>query len=786
MSKFHFIVFVSLFYSFNASIAQINYKVGEWRVESSKLIVRAMNSFGDEVYAGTSGGLVIYSPTGSKTITVLDGLSSLDIFSMAIDEKGIVILGMNSPNGNIDFYSSSDGSIYSIDENLTKITTIAVVGDSIFTGFIAQDQIGVLLITFDANSERYQFRDSFLNFPQGFSFSEVTAISVIQDSIYLGTDRGLLSASILGDNLKDPASWVHLKLNTGEEEIVNAIGLSEGQLIVALKRGVFRRDGTSWVQDGTYSPLSLVVRAFYNTDEATLMATNAGIYIREVGGGWNLFSNRRIDTADLTESSTGALWAGYTENGPAEYVETSSRFISRALNSPFNNILTSMSLVVDSTMWVGSNKGFSKFSHNGWRSYLHSTNGETRLNDSETELDKYAADTLTIPRSSVHVTLAASNGLVYFGYGGSGMLEFDPESPANFTLYDTTNDFLSGSEGHGGSPRFVVIRDIVEDNNGNIWIANAFAQDDRHLVVIDSLNEWHYFKKNSARLMNGILGAISHDSRGNVWLGMQADSEILLPEGGVQVLDHSGTLSDRSDDVWARLTKVDGLESNFVNDIVVDNDDVLWIAVVGGVHRLVIPQELSRENLRDNLSGIIPIVSDHNVVKIEVDSRNNKWFATETGGVKVLLNDNTWLNGNEGFTVDNSPLLSNSIESIAFNPKSGDAFIATLKGISILRTEYAEPLLTLEKVRTYPSPFIIPSSSALIIEGLADNAEVKILDINGDLVRNLDESNEIRGSQGLWDGKDEKGRIVPSGIYIAFIYTSLELKATAKIAVIRR
>jgi len=786
LSNFYFILFISIFCSFTASIAQINYKVGEWRLESSKLIVRAMNSFGDEVYAGTSGGLVIYSPTGSKTITLLDGLSSLDIFSMAIDERGIVILGMNSPVGNIDFYSSSDGSIYSIDENLTKITTIAVVGDSIFSGFIAQDQIGVLLITLDANSERYQFRDSFLNFPQGFSFSEVTAISIIQDSIYLGTDAGLLSASILGDNLKDPASWVHLKLNTGEEEFVNAIGLSEGQLIVALKRGVFRREGTLWVQDGTYFPLSLVVRAFYNTDEATLMATNFGIYKRQAGGGWNLFTSKRFDTADLTESDEGVLWAGYRENGPAEYVKASSRFVSRALNSPFNNILTAMSEVVNSTMWVGSNKGFSKLSDNGWKSYLHSTNGQTRLHDSETDLDRYEADTLTIPSSGVHVTLAASNGLIYFGYGGSGMLEFEPESPANFTLYDTTDDFLSGSEGHGGASHFVVIRDIAEDNDGNIWIANAFAQDDRHLAVIDTLKQWHYFRKNSARLMNGILGAITHDSRGNVWLGMQANSDVLLPEGGVQILNHSGTLSDRSDDIWVRLTKVDGLESNSVNDIVVDNDDVLWISVLGGVHRLVIPEELSRESLRANLSGLIPIVSDHNVVKIEVDSRNNKWFATETGGVKVLLNDNTWLNGNEGFTVDNSPLLSNKIESIAFNPRSGDAFIATLKGISILRTEFAEPLLTLEKVRTYPSPFIIPSSSVLIIEGLADNAGVKILDINGDLVRNLDESNEIKGSQGLWDGKDENGRIVSSGIYIAFIYTNSELKATAKIAVIRR
>ena len=758
----------------------------EWRIESSKLIVRAMNSFGEEVFAGTSGGLVIYSPTGAKTITVLDGLSSLDISSMAIDERGIVILGMNSPTGNIDFYSTSDGSIYSIDENLTKITAIDVVGDSIFAGFIAQDQIGVLLVTYDDNSDRYQFRDSFLNFPQGFSFFEVVSISVIKDSLYVGTDKGLLSASLLGDNLKDPASWVRLKMDTGEDELVSAIGTAEGKIIIGLRRGVFRREGTSWVQDGNFSP-PLVVRAFYSTDEATFMATNVGIYKREVGGGWNLFTNRRIDTVDLTENSDGVIWAGFKENGPAEYVKASSRFVSRALNSPFNNVLAALSNVVDSTMWIGSNKGFSKLSHDGWKSYLHSTDGETKINNSEIELDRYIADTLNIPRSGIHVSLAASNGMVYFGYGGSGVLEFDPDSPEDFRLYDTTNGFLSGSEGHGGASHFVVIRDIDEDDIGNIWIANAFAQDDRHLAVIDTLNQWHYFKKSTNGLINGILGAISLDSRGNVWLGMQADSDVNLPDGGVQVLNYSGTLSDKSDDIWVRLTQVDGLESNHVKDVAVDGDDVLWIAVVGGVHRLIIPQELTRESLRANLSGIIPIVSDHNVRKIEVDSRNNKWFATETGGVKVLLNDNTWLNGNEGFTMDNSPLLSNSIESIAFNPENGDAFIATLKGISILRTEYAEPLLTLEKVRIYPSPFIIPSTSDLVIEGLADNAEVKILDINGDLVRNLSSgSSEISGRQGLWDGRDEDGRIVPSGIYIAFIYTSLELKATAKIAVIRR
>ena len=260
-----------------------------------------------------------------------------------------------------------------------------------------------------------------------------------------------------------------------------------------------------------------------------------------------------------------------------------------------------------------------------------------------------------------------------------------------------------------------------------------------------------------------------------------------MPQGGLQVFDHAGTLADLSDDTWLNITKSDGLESNIVNDIAVDKDDVVWIAVVGGVHRLVIPFDLSKANMRANLSSIIPIVSDHNVQRIEVDSRNNKWFATETGGAKVLLTDNTWLNGNAGFTTDNSPLLSDNVTSIAFDPSNGDAFIATLKGISILRTQFADPLESLESVRTYPSPFIIPATNEMIIDNLADGASIKILDINGDLIRELTAgTGEIKGRQGFWDGRDDENRLVGSGIYLAFVFTNTELKATAKIAVVRR
>jgi len=152
-------LFLTFFLTINITQSQSDIRIGDWRVESSKLLVRDLAAFGDKVYAATTGGLIVYSPEETETITILDGLSSLDINSMVVDSRGTIILGMNSPVGNLDFYSPDDGFTYSINENLSGITSLAVSGDSIFAGFFAADQIGLLLLTFDNSSQRYNFKE---------------------------------------------------------------------------------------------------------------------------------------------------------------------------------------------------------------------------------------------------------------------------------------------------------------------------------------------------------------------------------------------------------------------------------------------------------------------------------------------------------------------------------------------------------------------------------------------------------------------------------------------------
>ena len=53
----------------------------------------------------------------------------------------------------------------------------------------------------------------------------------------------------------------------------------------------------------------------------------------------------------------------------------------------------------------------------------------------------------------------------------------------------------------------------------------------------------------------------------------------------------------------------------------------------------------------------------------------------------------------------------------------------------------------------------MPNSSPLVIDGLMDGAECKVLTITGKVLRTLNASNRgINGYQAFWDGKDEQGR----------------------------
>lgn len=83
-------------------------------------------------------------------------------------------------------------------------------------------------------------------------------------------------------------------------------------------------------------------------------------------------------------------------------------------------------------------------------------------------------------------------------------------------------------------------------------------------------------------------------------------------------------------------------------------------------------------------------------------------------------------------------------------------------------------------IQLYPNPFS-PGSQKITIEGLLPGAGVSIYTISGELVRYIDGTG---GGKTIWDGRNETGKTVAAGIYIAILKTAQGTRKR-KIAVLK-
>lgn len=166
---------------------------------------------------------------------------------------------------------------------------------------------------------------------------------------------------------------------------------------------------------------------------------------------------------------------------------------------------------------------------------------------------------------------------------------------------------------------------------------------------------------------------------------------------------------------------------------------------------------------------------------IAIDGGGRKWFGTDGSGVFLISADN--MTQLQHFTTDNSPLLSNTIESIAVDGTSGEVFFGTDKGLCSYMSDASQASDKMDKdnVYAYPNPVRPDYTGLITVTGLTLDADVKIVTVNGTLVA------EGRSNGGLftWDGCDKSGRRVASGVYMVQTATSDGKKGTVcKIAIV--
>ena len=137
----------------------------------------------------------------------------------------------------------------------------------------------------------------------------------------------------------------------------------------------------------------------------------------------------------------------------------------------------------------------------------------------------------------------------------------------------------------------------------------------------------------------------------------------------------------------------------------------------------------------------------------------------------------------EGLHPYNSGLLSDIVYDVAFDNDKGLAYLATDKGISMLQIPFAENPGSSENIYISPNPFIIPDDESVLIKNIPSGSTIQIMTITGMMIKKI--NLEPENSQYLWDGRNEKGEVVGTAVYLVAAYHPNEPNMVSKLALIR-
>jgi ligand-binding sensor domain-containing protein len=236
-----------------------------------------------------------------------------------------------------------------------------------------------------------------------------------------------------------------------------------------------------------------------------------------------------------------------------------------------------------------------------------------------------------------------------------------------------------------------------------------------------------------------------------------------------QIADFGGILVKNSKGQSKVLSTSKGngaLPNTDVQTLSLDRDGSIWVGTATGVCVFENPPGVFKNANFDAYTPIFDrkkLLSKETITSIAVDAGNRKWMGT-TNGLYLFNADGTELVNY--FEEKSSPLPSNKITYIEVEPKSGEVFIRTEKGmVSYMGTANEAPDSQIDsEVKVFPNPVRPDYNGTIGISGLTENAFIKITDIAGRLVY------ETRANGGLatWDGRTLNGNRSETGIYLIF------------------
>ena len=721
-----------------------------WQGYFSYNEIKDLSESATTIYAASENALFSKNTvTGQiKTTTTIDGLSGQTISSLYHSETFNKTL-VGYENGLMIVINEVDGSILNVVDIINKQLPSSTKKINHFMEFE-----GIVYVSCDFGIVQFklatlQFGDTYFIGSNGAEIS-ISQTTIYNGFIYASSNTGIRRAAIANKNLVDYKQWELIA--AGSWSGVTTFGTD--LFAVNAAGSIYKYDSNSNIFLG-YTVLSQPSSDIRATANYLVVTTLNSIYVYNK----QMVLIRQINTNQITESypnftcatiTADTIFIGTKEDGmittslSSALVFESSTPIGPLRNNIFALQTTSNSLwtvygdyTVDYNPYDLDSYGVSKFSAKGWLNIPF-----------EKVLGAKSLTRITVNPANENEVYASS----FF----SGLLKIVNDEPK--ILYNQTNSGLESLTFLGPSYIDVRINGAAFDKSGNLWVTNSRIKNG--LKVLKSTGQWQSYAMdnilNSA--IDNSFGRMAIDKNGTKWLTTNRDGVVGFNE---------------SINKFKKITLGPDAGNLPIADarvVAVDTRNQLWIGTTKGLRILPnVGSFLSDDKLTTNPIIILEdnlaqeLLYEQFITDIVVDGANNKWIGTADSGVFLVSP-----NGQQTkyhFTSSNSPLPSNVINDIDINSSTGEVFIATAKGLISFKGIATAASEDLNNVFVYPNPVRPEYEGTVKIAGLLDKANIKITDIEGNLVfEKIAEGGTIE-----WDTTAFGKYKVASGVYMIFI-----------------